>query len=66
MKILGDELLVNAIDIHYHCYPEFTLEAKKRMEDLDWIHLASKMGMKGAVLKSYFWPTMTNVYYLQK
>lgn len=66
MKILADELLENAIDMHCHCYPEFTLEAKKRMEDVEWITLAAKMGMRGAVLKSHFWPTMTNVYFLQK
>lgn len=66
MKILADELMNNAIDMHCHCYPEFTLDAKKRMEDVEWITLASQMGMRGAVLKSHFWPTMTNVYFLQK
>jgi Tat protein secretion system quality control protein TatD with DNase activity len=66
MKILADELMNNAIDMHCHCYPEFTLDAKKRMEDVEWINLASQMGMRGAVLKSHFWPTMTNVYFLQK
>jgi hypothetical protein len=63
---LADELLQNAIDLHCHCYPEFSLDAHKRMEDLDWINLAAQMGMKGAVLKSHFWPTMANVYYLQR
>jgi Tat protein secretion system quality control protein TatD with DNase activity len=66
MKILADELMNNAIDMHCHIYPEFTLDAKKRMEDVEWINLASQMGMRGAVLKSHFWPTMTNVYFLQK
>ncbi len=66
MKILADELLTNAIDMHCHCYPEFTLDAKKRMEDVEWITLAARMGMRGAVLKSHFWPTMANVHYLQK
>jgi hypothetical protein len=65
MENRADELLINAIDMHCHCYPEFTLEAKKRMEDVEWITLASRMGMRGAVLKSHFWPTMTNVYFLQ-
>jgi hypothetical protein len=66
MKTLADELLANAIDMHCHCYPEFSLKSMKRMEDLEWITLAARMGMRGAVLKSHFWPTMTNVYYLQK
>lgn len=66
MRILADELLTNAIDMHCHCYPEFSLEAKKRMEDVEWITLAARMGMRGAVLKSHFWPTVTNVYFLEK
>ncbi|MFX0201189.1 MAG: DUF6282 family protein [Candidatus Hodarchaeota archaeon] len=66
MNILADQLLINSIDMHCHCYPEFTLEAKKRMEDVEWITLAARMGMRGVVLKSHFWPTMTNVYFLQK
>ncbi len=66
MKILADELLANAIDMHCHCYPEFSLKSMKRMEDAEWISLAARMGMRGAVLKSHFWPTMSNVYYLQK
>lgn len=66
MRILADELLTNAIDMHCHCYPEFSLKAMKRMEDVEWITLAARMGMRGAVLKSHFWPTMANVYYLQK
>jgi hypothetical protein len=65
MKSLVDELLKNSIDMHVHCYPEFTLEAQKRMEDVEWIALAAQMGMRGAVLKSHFWPTMTNVYFLK-
>jgi len=66
MKHPADELLKNAIDMHCHCYPEFTLEAKKRMEDLEWITMAARMGMRAAVLKSHFWPTMTNVYFLER
>lgn len=66
MRIFADDLLTNAIDMHCHCYPEFSLKSMKRMEDLEWINLAAKMGMRGAVLKSHFWPTMSNVYYLQK
>jgi hypothetical protein len=65
MKIVPDELLTNSIDMHVHCYPELTLEAKKRMEDVEWIALAAQMGMRGAVLKSHLWPTMTNVYFLK-
>lgn len=66
MKILADEMLTDAIDMHCHCYPEFSLKSMKRMEDAEWITLAAGMGMRGAVLKSHFWPTMSNVYYLQK
>ena len=65
MKILADELLIHAIDMHCHCYPEFSLESMKRMEDLEWMTTAARMGMRGAVLKSHFWPTMTNVYYVR-
>lgn len=66
MKILADELLAHAIDMHCHCYPEFSLQSMKRMEDLEWITMAARMGMRGAVLKSHFWPTMSQVYYLQR
>ena len=66
MKTLADELLTGAIDMHCHCYPEFSLKAMKRMEDDEWAALAARAGMRGAVLKSHFWPTMTNVYYLRK
>ena len=66
MRTLADDLLTNAIDMHCHCYPEFSLKSMKRMEDAEWINMAVQMGMRGAVLKSHFWPTMTNVYYLQK
>lgn len=66
MNNCADELLRDAIDMHCHGYPELTFDAKKRMEDVEWITLASKMGMKGAVLKSHFWPTTANVYYLEK
>jgi len=66
MKHPADEILQGAIDMHCHCYPEFSWEQKTRMEDVEWICLAARMGMKGAVLKSHFWPTMTNVHFLKK
>jgi hypothetical protein len=66
MTQLADSLLQNAIDIHCHCYPEFSLESKTRLEDAETISAAAAAGMRGIVFKSHLWPTMANAYNLRK
>jgi hypothetical protein len=66
MLPLPDRLLQNAIDIHCHCFPEFSLDARNRLEDMETVKAAASVGMQGIVFKSHLWPTMANVYNLQK
>jgi hypothetical protein len=66
MIFKADKLLENAIDMHCHGYPEWSLENEPRMDDADMILHARNMGMRGVVLKSHSWPTMYRAQYLQK
>jgi hypothetical protein len=59
-------LLKNAIDMHFHCYPEFKSAIKSRLEDKQTLELAREMGMRAVVLKSQMWPTTGQVYYLRQ
>lgn len=65
MKMDADELLEGSIDTHCHCYPEISLDVKMRVEDLEAIQLAAKAKMKGIVLKSHMWPTISRIYQMQ-
>jgi hypothetical protein len=62
----ADDLLRGAIDMHFHGYPEFSLEMPRRYTDEESAGLMVKAGMRGVVLKSHFWPTTGLAYYLRK
>jgi len=62
----ADDLLRGAIDMHFHGYPEFSLEVPRRYTDEESAGLMVKAGMRGVVLKSHFWPTTGLAYYLRK
>lgn len=57
-KQLEDELLVGALDLHAHGYPEFTLRRRTRVTNLEWAEAAAAAQMRGFVIKSHFFPTM--------
>jgi hypothetical protein len=59
-------LLKGAIDMHYHGYPEITLQVKARMDDAETLVMARELGMRGMVIKSQMWPTMGRVYQLRQ
>jgi len=59
-------LLDGAIDMHYHGYPEITLQVKSRLEDVKLLELARDMGMRALVFKSQMWPTTGPVYHLRQ
>jgi hypothetical protein len=54
-----DRLLEGAFDTHAHAYPEFTLGMPPRVTNLEWARLASAAGMRGFVMKSHIFPTVT-------
>jgi len=54
-----DRLLEGAFDSHAHGYPEFTLGMPPRVENTEWVHLASRAGMRGFIVKSHTFPTTT-------
>jgi hypothetical protein len=62
----ADDLLHGAIDMHFHGYPEFSLDVPRRYTDEESTRIMVKAGMKGVVLKSHFWPTTGLAYYLRK
>ncbi|MBI4334681.1 MAG: hypothetical protein HY673_25790 [Chloroflexi bacterium] len=66
MKTRADRLLEGAIDLHYHCYPEFSYEFQPRLDDQETLELARQTGMRGVVLKSHIWPTVGRADYLRR
>jgi len=62
----ADDLLQGAIDMHFHGYPELSLDAPHRYTDEESARLMVKAGMRGFVLKSHFWPTVGSAYYLRQ
>jgi len=58
--------LEGAIDMHYHGYPELTLSVRARMDDVDVLKLAGRLGMRGIVIKSQMWPSTGRVYLLRQ
>jgi len=59
-------LIRDAIDLHCHSYPEFSLAFKTPATDLETLKLAEKAGMRAIVFKSHFWPTTGQVYHLRE
>jgi hypothetical protein len=66
MKMELDSLLRGAIDMHWHGYPELSLDFKMRMEDLEALKAARDVGMRAVVFKNHMWPTMEKAYHLGK
>jgi microsomal dipeptidase-like Zn-dependent dipeptidase len=62
----ADELLVGAIDMHAHGYPQFSLNLPARVDDYEWAEAAQAAGMSGFVIKSHMWPTMSSAYMINK
>ncbi len=61
-----DPLLYDAIDMHYHGFPEITLKVRARMEDVKLLQHARNAGMRGIVFKSQMWPSTGQVYHLKQ
>ncbi len=66
MKSKADELLIGAIDMHCHGFPEFSLEFPNRFSDEETVQMMINARMGGVVFKSHFYPTTTTAYYLRK
>jgi len=52
--------------MHYHGFPEITLDIKARLDDVQVLQLAKELEMRGIVIKSQMWPTMGRVYHLRQ
>jgi hypothetical protein len=65
-KLIEDELIAGAIDLHAHCYPEVTLKFRGRVTDYRWAETARSLKMGGFVMKSHLWPTMERAYSLRE
>jgi hypothetical protein len=55
---IEDRLLVGAIDLHAHAYPEFSLRMRGRVTEIEWARLARRAGMRAIVMKSQVFPTV--------
>jgi hypothetical protein len=62
---LVDRLLVGAIDLHHHGYPEINFELRTRTEDVEELRNSQRAGMAGVVIKSHMWPTVGRAYLLR-
>lgn len=65
-KQLEDEILVGALDLHAHGYPEFTLRRRTRVTNVQWAEAAVAAQMRGFVIKSHFFPTMAAAHTLRE
>jgi hypothetical protein len=64
-RLIEDELMTGAIDLHAHGYPEISLNFPGRKTDIEWAQAARDIGMGGFVIKSHIWPTMDRAQTLQ-
>lgn len=53
------DLLIGAVDMHVHAYPEFDSDHPLRFSNLQHMKICRDAGMRGVVLKSHMWPTTT-------
>ena len=61
-----DEFLDGAIDLHCHIDLEFSEQVfRKREPEWEWLPKAARLGVRGVVLKSHWWPTTAAVAYLR-
>ncbi|MFD1714895.1 DUF6282 family protein [Amnibacterium flavum] len=61
-----DDILVGAIDLHRHGFPEITRDFRTPLADADDIALCRDAGMTAVVLKSHTWPTMGRAILLEQ
>jgi hypothetical protein len=61
---LYDELVEGAIDVHCHIDLEFSSNERKREPEPHWLPKAEALRMRGFVLKSHWWPTVSVVPYI--
>lgn len=61
-----DDILVGAIDLHRHGYPEITREFRTPESDVEDIMRCRDAGMAAVVLKSHTWPTMGRAMLLEE
>lgn len=59
-----DEMIEGAIDVHCHIDFEFSARERKREPEFLWLPKAESARMRGAVLKSHWWPTVNVVPYI--
>lgn len=62
---LVDQLLIGAIDLHHHGYPEINMELRTRTEDVEELRRSQRAGMAGVLIKSHMWPTVGRAYLLR-
>ncbi|MFC2066026.1 DUF6282 family protein [Chloroflexota bacterium] len=55
--MIEDELLKGAIDLHAHCWPEFSLRIRSRVSDIEWAEMARNAGMRAIVMKGALYPS---------
>jgi hypothetical protein len=61
-----DELLQDTIDLHCHVDLEFSqTDLRKREPEWEWLPKAERVGMRGVLLKSHWWPTTLAVPYIE-
>lgn len=65
-RMIVDDLIRGAFDVHVHGYPEIAFDVRTRGDDLEIARSFHESGMKGFVLKSHIWPTVGRVYHLTK
>ncbi len=59
-RTVYDELLVGAVDLHCHVDLEFsTALFRKALPEWEWLQGAEDAGMRGVVLKSHLWPSVS-------
>jgi hypothetical protein len=62
-----DELVQDTIDLHCHVDLEFSqTDLRKREPEWEWLPKAEKMGMRGVLLKSHWFPTAAVVPYIDR
>ena len=62
-----DELLEDTIDLHCHVDLEFSeTYLRKREPEWEWLPKAEKLGMRGVLLKSHWFPTAAVVPYIKQ
>ena len=66
MRDVAWNLIQGAVDVHYHGYPEISLDVMCAYEDVENIRMARDAGIRGIVVKSHMWPTMDKVQYLRQ